>query len=159
MDTVQLLQHALDRAGAAAAGHGDVELVGVFGHGVSLRFCLYLYSRSLIVRPSITDGQAVLSWGVVGKSTGFRIGNRVCASRGGSRQYLVRATGASRIYTLSAPTIISCVDIRTHELVVSWCETLCCVSPEQVCYFRRFSLMRKVRGSDEEVRVPSRTRV
>jgi hypothetical protein len=30
--TIELLQHALHGAGAAAAGHGDVELVVVFGH-------------------------------------------------------------------------------------------------------------------------------
>jgi len=30
--TIELLEHALDGAGAAAAGHGDVELVVVFGH-------------------------------------------------------------------------------------------------------------------------------
>jgi hypothetical protein len=30
--TIELLQHALNGAGAAAAGHGDVELVVVFGH-------------------------------------------------------------------------------------------------------------------------------
>lgn len=29
--TVHLLEHALDGAGAAAAGHGDVEFVGVLG--------------------------------------------------------------------------------------------------------------------------------
>ncbi len=34
--TVQLLQHPLDSARAAAAGHGDVELVVVFGHLVVL---------------------------------------------------------------------------------------------------------------------------
>lgn len=32
MLTLKLLQHALDGAGAAAAGHGDVELVVVLGH-------------------------------------------------------------------------------------------------------------------------------
>jgi hypothetical protein len=30
--TLELLQNARDGAGAAAAGHGDVELVGVVGH-------------------------------------------------------------------------------------------------------------------------------
>jgi hypothetical protein len=30
--TIELLEHALHGAGAAAAGHGDVELVVVFGH-------------------------------------------------------------------------------------------------------------------------------
>jgi hypothetical protein len=30
--TLQPLQDAVDGAGAAAAGHGDVELVGVVGH-------------------------------------------------------------------------------------------------------------------------------
>ena len=30
--TLELLEHALDGAGAAAAGHGDVELVVVLGH-------------------------------------------------------------------------------------------------------------------------------
>ena len=40
-DTVGLLQHALDGAGAAAAGHGDVEVVvvgGGFGGGHCLAF-------------------------------------------------------------------------------------------------------------------------
>lgn len=31
--TVKLLEDAVDGAGAATAGHGDVELVGVGGHG------------------------------------------------------------------------------------------------------------------------------
>ena len=30
--TIELLQHALHGAGAAAAGHGDVEFVVVLGH-------------------------------------------------------------------------------------------------------------------------------
>ena len=30
--TIELLEHALHGAGAAAAGHGDVELVVVLGH-------------------------------------------------------------------------------------------------------------------------------
>lgn len=32
LDAIELLKHALHGAGAAAAGHGDVELVVVFGH-------------------------------------------------------------------------------------------------------------------------------
>lgn len=35
--TVELLEHAVDGAGAAAAAHGNVELVVVLGHGVFCR--------------------------------------------------------------------------------------------------------------------------
>ena len=34
--TIEFLEHALDGAGTAAAGHGDVELVVMFRHGCDL---------------------------------------------------------------------------------------------------------------------------
>ena len=40
--TIELLEHALDGAGAATAAHGDVELVVVFGHGVE---CVWYVDR------------------------------------------------------------------------------------------------------------------
>ena len=43
--TIELLEHTLDRAGAAAAGHGDVELVVVLCHIV---VCT-LYTSSTVV--------------------------------------------------------------------------------------------------------------
>jgi hypothetical protein len=43
--TIELLQHALHGAGAAAAGHGDLKLVVVFRHGGGVVCCVSVQSR------------------------------------------------------------------------------------------------------------------